>query len=226
MCKSTLKFRKILWMKAIVHKSPQCSAKFTAEEFQTSTRVDLSREIVRQVLHGMDFHSILISLIPMSSVGWCGVKHTNNGLWKRKNVFFGITKHTFLFSSQMSKPWKRYLPDYTVPTVKTGGGEIMVWGSFSRVFMPIFMPQCTKTFWTMLCLQLCCNSLWKVLLYYKMTVLKCRKKGPQGQDLMYLPVEELNRLTLRDLFCSAPVCLSSAPNVPGQSETSLQFLHA
>src|SRR4029434_7842589 len=41
------------------------------------------------------------------------------------------------------------------------------------------MLQHTKTFWTMLCFQLCGNSLGKALFYSNTTVLQCTKQGPK-----------------------------------------------
>ncbi len=75
------------------------SADSTAEEFQTSTGIDIWR---KTVLQRMGFHGWIAACQPyitntMPSVRWSGVKLTTTGLWSSSGyLFYGVTNNTSL----------------------------------------------------------------------------------------------------------------------------------
>lgn len=67
----------------------------------------------------------------MPSAEWTGVMHATTGPWSSGNMFCKMMNHISLFCHLIGdRVWKmageHYLPEWTVTTVKFGGGEILV----------------------------------------------------------------------------------------------------
>lgn len=162
------------------------------------------------MLHGVAFHGQAAAC--KFFIGKYDDKQTEWG--KAHFLFWNDKSHTSAWQTggQVWVWWmlrECYLPDWIVPTVKFGGAGIIEWGCFWFQWRKSTMLQHTKAFCTIVCFQLCGNSLQKALFCCNMTVPQCMTqrldmacefgvKEPDG--LIHLTVKHSHWCTLWKSF--------------------------
>jgi hypothetical protein len=134
-------------LKKVVRETRQTSSKTITREFHSAMNCPASTMPVRQELRGTGFHGQAAAQKPNISpvdakclIKWCEEQcHWTVDNWNC--VILGDESHYTMWQSDgrvwvWRMPGKQYLPACVVPTAKSGGGGITVWGAFMEWTWP------------------------------------------------------------------------------------------
>ena len=150
-------------LRHIVRRGRQLSVESIATNLQTSCGLQISSLTVRRELHGMGFHgrataskSYISKCNARRQMQWCkACRHWTLEewrciLWNDESRFSIWQSDGQVWVWRLPGEW--YLSDCIVPSVKFGGGGIMVWGVFFRSWAwplssEMFYDSMLPTFW-------------------------------------------------------------------------------
>lgn len=129
-------------LKKIVKKENRKSAEQIKDQFNENTGLHVSTKTIRRSLHDLNIYSRVPVSKPLineqqriNRLNWC-IERKDWSIRKWKNVIWSDESRFTLFKTDgpgrvWRTPGTRYNIENISPTIKHGGGGIMVWGCFS-----------------------------------------------------------------------------------------------